>query len=139
MRRSETTVKDLATTAVITVTAGASVHVADAKMRLADVRHLPVVDGDGRLMGILSNRDVYKAMGETNGKWIPVTEIMSDEVLSVRPATRAYEAAALMLDRKIGSLPIVDDDARIIGIVTETDFLRVACRLLGGDALAVDD
>ena len=124
---------------MITIGTDATLHVADAKMKLADVRHLPVVDEDGRLAGILSDRDVIAGLGETNGRWVPVTEVMSKDVVSVRPITRAYEAAAMMLDRKIGALPIVDDDGRLSGIVTETDFLRVAFRLLGGDALAVDD
>lgn len=139
MRRSSTTVSDLASTAMITVRVDATLHVADAKMKLADVRHLPVVDNEGRLVGILSNRDVLAGLGETEGKWVPIRECMSNEVVSVRPHTRAYEAAALMLDRKIGALPIVDEDGKMVGIVTETDFLRVACRLLGGDLLAVDE
>ncbi len=136
--RAQTTVADLASTAVITVGSHETLRAADAQMRLADVRHLPVVDAHERLVGILSNRDLLKALGE-GAMDREVRAVMSEDVVFVRAETYAYEAAAVMLDRRIGALPVVDAQSRVTGILTETDFLRVAFRLLGGGALAVDD
>ncbi len=132
---SNTTVADLATEAVVTVHASAKVGLADAKMRLADIRHLPVVDDEERVVGIVSHRDLLVALGESLGNAVAIRSVMREDVVIVRPETRAYEAAALMLDRKIGALPVVDHSGRLAGIITETDFLRVAYELLGGRVL----
>ncbi|MEQ9499209.1 MAG: CBS domain-containing protein [Deltaproteobacteria bacterium] len=132
---SNTTVADLATQAVVTVQANAKVGLADAKMRLADIRHLPVVDDEERVVGIVSHRDLLVALGESLGNTVAIRSVMREDVVIVRPETRAYEAAALMLDRKIGALPVVDHSGKLTGIITETDFLRVAYELLGGRVL----
>jgi CBS domain-containing membrane protein len=60
---------------------------------------------------------------------IPVREIMRAEVLTVGPGTDAREAAQIMLDRKIGCLPVVDGK-RLVGILTEADFLRYLLSVL---------
>ena len=109
-----------------------------AQMQLADIRHLPVVDEDDRVVGILSNRDVLGALGESKGLGVLVNQIMTRDVYFVHPETRGCEATALMLDHKIGSLPVVDRERRLVGILTETDILRIAHRVLGGDALGDD-
>lgn len=132
---SNTTVADLATQAVVTVHANAKVGLADAKMRLADIRHLPVVDDEEQVVGIVSHRDLLVALGESLGNTVAIRSVMREDVVIVRPETRAYEAAALMLDRKIGALPVVDHSGKLTGIITETDFLRVAYELLGGRVL----
>ena len=112
---------------------------ADADMRLADIRHLPVVDERDHLLGILSDRDVGKALARARGKSLRLDEVMTTDVLTVRPSTLAREATWLMLDHKIGSLPVVDDQQRLVGIVTETDFLRLAHQVLGGGVMASDE
>jgi CBS domain-containing protein len=57
---------------------------------------------------------------------------MSHHVFTVTVATLAAEAAALMLQYKIGSLPVIGDEEQLVGVITETDLLRVACQALGG-------
>ena len=121
------TVEDLMTTNLMTLSAKDSIGHADAEMKLGDVRHIPVVDQKGHVVGIVSNRDVFRALGRTNrGKSIPIWEIMRRDVLTVRPETPAHEAVGLMLEKKIGALPVIGDGEQLIGIVTETDFLAIA-------------
>jgi len=137
MRGRDTTVEDLMVTTVITVDAETSIDTAVERMLRSDIRHLPVVDGAGKIVGILSDRDL---MSVPKGReMVAVRGLMSDEVLTVQPQVRACEASALMLDLKIGALPVVDESNTLVGILTETDFLRVAHVALGGDDLSTDD
>jgi len=122
-------VEDLMTTAVIAVHARDSLETARTQMELAGIRHLPVVDDAQQVIGILSNRDLLRA---EKGR---VGEHMTVDVITVLPSMRAADAATRMQELKIGSLPVVGDDARLIGILTETDFLGVAERALRGHEL----
>ncbi len=92
------------------------------------IRHLPVVDRSGLLIGLLSHRDVLAA-GDLSKR---VSDVMRTDVKAVAPDTFAHEAAYLLLHYKIGCLPITDASGKLIGIVTEGDFVRVAYTLLGG-------
>jgi CBS domain-containing protein len=139
MRRESITVSDLMSPMPTTIRATRTAEEALEEMRSADVRHLPVVDGALRLVGILSDRDVLRMAGRPEAKEQLVRDVMTEDVAVVSPDSRAYEASALMLDRKVGALPVVGADGRLSGIVTETDFLRVAHRALGGDRMATDD
>ena len=102
-------------------------------MNLARIRHLPIVEGD-RLVGIISQRDLFKAslasvMGydyaETRDhlKSVAIREAMVKEVITVEPDTEIQEAGRIMLEKKIGCLPVVQGE-RLVGMVTETDILR---------------
>lgn len=128
-------VADIMTTSAITVLETVMVSDAERTMSERDIRHLPVVDRNGRLIGILSDRDVLRTFEKSRDKAVAVADVMTEDVLTVRPETRACEATALMLDRKIGALPVVDPEMHVVGVVTETDFLRFAHNILGGDAV----
>lgn len=107
----------------------------------ADVRHLPVVDG-GELVGIVSDRDlrafIPTAMVELEHPREvrerlaqPISDVMSGNVVSVNPETELGEVVDVMLEQKIGAIPVVEaDSARLIGIVSYTDILRAARELL---------
>ncbi|SRR6266566_42048 len=113
----------------VTIEPHRSARAAAQLMRERRFRHLPVVR-DGYLVGIVSNRDVV-GRGETT-----VGDAMRNDVISVSPSTPIEVAAGLMLDNKIGALPVIADgiDRRPIGIVTQSDLFAVLARLLGSDA-----
>ncbi len=110
-------------------------------MRHKRIRHVPVVEGD-RLIGIVSDRDVRLALGraaidagtaEENHIYVPLddhlAEIMHTEVITIDPGATLAEAAQRMIDRRIGSLPVVQN-VRLAGILTEDDLLRVLATAL---------
>jgi acetoin utilization protein AcuB len=134
-------VKDLMSRQVLTVHASDSCLDAVGQMHRARVRHLPVVDRDGTLVGVVTDRDlrhhlfsppVFKDLGETAVeallKAVPVAQIMSTPVISVAADDELIDAARLMLEEKVGSLPVVHA-GRVVGILTETDMLRQICRV----------
>jgi CBS domain-containing protein len=108
-----------------TVAPDSSIGVALARMRRAEVRHLLVVDAD-RLVGIVSNRDWCRTEpGETPGGWDDqaVASIMTEDPVTVAPETPVTVAARVLLERKIGCLPVRDGE-RIVGIFTTSDALE---------------
>lgn len=103
-----------------------------------DVRHLPVMDGSD-LVGIISDRDVKAALGAdgqdaealANELDASVGHLMSADVLTVGPEDDVGEAIDLMLENRLGSLPVVTDDPQeLVGIVSYVDILRAARSLL---------
>jgi acetoin utilization protein AcuB len=96
-------------------------------MRAGRFRHLPVVRG-GRLIGIISDRDVQLETSRSVG------DVMHAPVVTVTPDTPIEVAASLLIDNKIGALPVVDDGTdALVGIVSQTDLFGALARLLGGD------
>ncbi len=107
---------------------------AENMMRIAHVRHMLVTNAERALVGIVSLVDLMRA-AETQhraGDSPPVGEIMSTTLTLVAPNTMAVDAARRMLHSKLGCLPVVDGDGRLVGVLTETDFLRLTARWLAG-------
>jgi CBS domain-containing protein len=115
-------------TALLTVRDTDTLAAADERMEVAGIRHLPVSDAHNHVVGIISTRDL--AAHGRKSKTKRVGQVMSRDVKTVRPDDPADKAVALMIENKIGSLPVVDEQETLIGIVTETDFLRVAHQAL---------
>jgi CBS domain-containing protein len=132
MAHSGLSVEDLMTTAVVPVKATTTIARAELEMKVAGFRHLPVVDEHENLIGILSNRDLLAAPHGEKRAETPVGRIMTTAVRTVRPDTPAADAVEIMIRHKIGSLPVVADDGRLVGLLTETDFLVVAHQALRG-------
>lgn len=125
-------VRDRMTPQVITVAPSDALAVAHELLLTARVRHLPVVQ-DGKLVGILTQRDLIRASSNlppalTRG--VPVEEVMQKKVLTVRPNTPLRRAARLMLTRKIGCLPVVNQAGALVGILTEADLAELAEELI---------
>ncbi len=129
-------VADLMSKHVWTIGMSDSCHDAAARMCREKIRHLPVVAEDGTLQGIVTDRDlrhhlfgpgVFGQIGSTAVhallKACPIREIMTTPVLSIRVGASVEEAARLMRQHRIGSLPVVEA-GRVVGILTETDLLR---------------
>ncbi|CAN5792364.1 hypothetical protein BH11MYX4_BH11MYX4_42580 [soil metagenome] len=128
-------VSDLLTSAVHSVGEDDKILRALESMLEASIHHNPVLDGEGRVVGILSDRDLLRALAGDMRRVDPVGDVMSRQVVTVRPSTPAQEAAQLMLERGISALPVVDDAGKLCGIVTSRDFLRVAKNALAGEPL----
>ena len=126
-------IKDIMTAEVVTLKVDEELSLASDIMTLARIRHLPVVEGDN-LVGIISQRDLFKAslasvVGYDYGKdrkhlkTVLIKEVMIKDVVTIEPHAKIYEAGRIMLEKKIGCLPVVQDDS-LVGMVTETDILQ---------------
>ncbi len=118
---------------VLTIAPDAPLEQAAAEMRLGRVRHLPVVDPKGKLVGMLSSFDVMKGLSTRRGA--QVVDVMSLRLFSVREDDGASAAAKLMRTKKVGCLPVIDEKGRLVGLVTESDFLAIAERALANRPL----
>jgi CBS domain-containing membrane protein len=132
-------VEEIMTSDVAVLHANDALSIADDVMRLGRIRHMPVVeeeDGDKKLVGIVSQRDLFRgaltrALGygeHAQSKimaGLKVKEIMTSRVHTATKDLTIRKAAALMLEHKIGCLVVVEDD-RPIGILTESDFVKLA-------------
>lgn len=114
--------KEIMTTGVLTIGPDEPASDAWARMEVERIRHL-VVTERGRLLGILSERDLGGAKGGTLREGRAVRDLMSQRVVSAKPGTTLRQAANLMRGRLIGALPVLEDD-RVAGIVTATDVLE---------------
>lgn len=130
MKAQALTVADLMSTALITVRATDPATGANAEMQVGVVRHLPVVDDRGHLVGVLSDRDVLRAAATKKPQ--RVGDIMTRDVVTTRPETAAHTAASMMLEHSISSLLVVDDTSALVGVVTMTDYVELARRALLG-------
>lgn len=130
---------------VVTLFAEQTLPLADDIMHFKHLRHLPVVDDAGQLVGLVSHRDILRAQisslaGLTEDQrrarqdGVRVRDIMTREVWTVSEDTLATVAGQTLLDHRYGCLPVVDTDRRVVGIVTERDFLRIAVRSLAAHA-----
>lgn len=126
-------VADAMTSHPTVVDLDAPVRVAADLMRSKAIRHLPVVDGDGHVRGILTDRDLrhaafLPALAEQSGlaphrvKAPRVRDVMTWSVVTTRADVPLVQAALTMFQRRIGSLPVVED-GRIVGILTERDVI----------------
>jgi CBS domain-containing membrane protein len=134
-------VRDLMSSRVVTLFAEQTLPLAEEIMAYKHVRHLPVVDDAGQLLGLVSHRDLLRAqISSLSGLSEPqkrarvedvrVRQIMTRDVWTVSPETLASVAGRTLLDHKFGCLPVVDADHRLIGIVTERDFLKAALAIM---------
>jgi len=131
-------VRDVMTKDVVTLERNEKLTVADDVMRLGRIRHLPIVDEDGALAGIVSQRDLFhsglmRALGygshakDRAMDLLVLKEAMKTEVVTITPAAPLAEAAKTMLERKIGCVVVVEGK-KIVGILTESDFVKLALR-----------
>lgn len=137
---AELIVSDLMTTDIVALLKEQSLPFAEELMRLERIRHLPVVDDDGHLVGLVTHRDLLGAQvsaltalddeDKTDLELaVPVAKVMRTDVWTVAPDSPALEAAQIMLDHAFGCLPVVDQRV-LVGIVTEADYLALLVRVL---------
>ena len=136
--RSKKQVRDLMSPLVKTIERNDELLIADTVMRNERIRHLPILDDAGRLVGIVSQRDLFlnalvRALGHESAARdralgsIAVKEIMTEDVVTTTPDALIAAAAQVMVDRKIGCLPVVEDNA-VVGILSESDIVSAVAR-----------
>ena len=127
-------VADLMTSSVITMRPSSDLEEVYERMAEEHIRHVPIVDRDGDLVGLVTERDLTRrALGSQlemplsfqqdllHGR--KVREIMSTEVDTAEPDQSLKEAAVQLLENKVGCLPVVEG-RHVVGILTEADFVR---------------
>jgi len=129
------------TRAVITVDQEATIFDAQELLAKNKIRHLPIIDKDRRLIGIITDRDIrsalpYKSLIEHgNEKEIvskfKVKDIMTKDPISISPTYTIQDALLLIQNSKVGALPVVDDDLKLKGIISVRDLLRAFINVLG--------
>jgi acetoin utilization protein AcuB len=141
MQEASMTAGALMTTYPVTVTPQATIAEALDLMRDLDIRHLPVVDG-GALVGMLSDRDLaYLNVGALltdqgadalrRELATPVIKVMRSDVICVEPETELSDVVGLLLEHKIGAIPVIRPDTQaVVGIVSYIDVLRAVQDLL---------
>ncbi len=133
-----TRVREIMTSPCIVVTPDTTLPAANALMKEKRIRHLPVVE-NGRLVGIVSRGDLREASigASINAdsyelhfmlSRLTVGKLMTRKVCTVPPDALVVFAAELMTENKIASLPVVDPQGGVIGIVTESDLLKMLVR-----------
>ena len=97
--------------------------IADAQKIFSEhkYRHIPVISNSGKLVGIISDRDFVGSVGSKSGK---ISDYMITNILTARPQTEIKAIAEVMIEHRIGCLPILDERATLVGILTRSDILR---------------
>ncbi len=131
----EIRVRDVMKTNVATVHASHSMPLVASIMELERIRHVPVIDDEQRVVGLVTHRDLLaaqvrgRAAGATDGPVsldlaVPVSRVMRTEVWTIQSSALAVSAARLLRDHRFGCLPVVDD-GKLVGLVTESDLLAL--------------
>ncbi|MGI9590714.1 MAG: CBS domain-containing protein [Myxococcota bacterium] len=131
---SATLVRDIMPRKMVTISESDRLSTVEDIMTLGRVRHMPVVHG-GKLVGVVSERDLLRSSlsslsefgTEERRAFLHVVEIgrvMSAPAITIGPRNTVEEAARVMAEKKIGCLPVVDEDDILLGLITETDVLR---------------
>lgn len=134
-------VQDLMTEQVVTVRGDDTLDLVSDLMDQHCVRHLPVVDDEENLVGLITHRDLLRGtrLASPDAPAAVEREILErrrvEEVMTIDPVavdgdTLLSEAAAILLENKYGALPVVSG-TRLVGIVTESDFVRLAAETAG--------
>jgi CBS domain-containing protein len=128
----ETNVEDYMTTELFTVHEEEAIEFVARLMDWQRIRHVLVEDEQHHLVGLISHRTLLRHMAdrtEVPDGGIPVREIMVEDPISVSPDLPTLEAVEMMREHQIGALPVVRED-RLVGIITERDFIQIAGNLL---------
>lgn len=134
-------VADIMTRRVVTLIETQGLQPIAPGMQRYRFRHLPVIDEEGKLVGLVTQRDILRASasdleddaaGRTQSlhERFTVADVMTRDVVTVGPDTPLAQAGRLLWERKLGCLPVTEDDGVLVGIVTEADFVMLAVRLL---------
>ena len=133
-------IKDIMTTEVFVLHATQTLELVRSLMRIKHVRHVPIVEQDNTFVGLMTHRDLlaqtisHLADVDDNeqeylDRHIHIMNIMKTDVITAEPEMDVCEAISMLLEHKYGCLPVVTD-GKLVGIVTEADFLKLTQKLL---------
>lgn len=128
------TVNEIMSTELITLEPSDSVSKAAETMTKNNIRHIPIIDPQNQVIGIISQRDVLKAGAFTNQiskptSDCPISDIMTEDILTTHPKDSLRAAGLTLQKHKYGCLPVIDNGA-LVGIITDSDFVGVAINLI---------
>ncbi len=141
-------VRDYMTSPAASIPATSSLLEAVLTMRRSSFRHLPITVEDDRLVGIITDRDIQRFAPSLLGnisqeeynrifEETPLERVMTKAPITVTAETPIREAAAILHDKKLGCVPVVEGE-RLIGILTVTDLLRLLHNMLAGAESTLD-
>ena len=131
------------TSEVITVTGDASIFDAQEKMAKHQIRHLPVIDADNTLVGIVTDRDIRSALPYSLFKDpgsaaerkkvenLKIKDIMTRDPMAISPVDTIQDALLLIQQKRVGAFPVVDENRKLKGIISVRDLLRAFTNVLG--------
>jgi CBS domain-containing membrane protein len=130
-------VKDIMTKELFFLHPGRKLDMVDDVMKWHNIRHIPIISDQGRLVGLVSQRDLLRHAISNQApiteeeqrkilEYILVDDVMQTNVLTIPEDAKLNEAASIMIENKIGCLPVVNDDDMMVGILTDTDFIKLA-------------
>ncbi len=117
-------VSDIMTSRILALAENDSLETARRLMEDMFIRHIPILDDQGGLAGLVTQRDLLAA-SKRKDENAPIREVMRTDVTTVGPDEPLRRAAEIMIYNKFGCLPVIADH-KPIGIITETDFLKLA-------------
>ena len=131
----DTPVKEIMVTKIVSVHVGNSMNDVEQKLRTNHIRHLPVIDDEGKLVGIITERDLFRAVSpheteegfrydESQLEGLLLEHFMSRKPIVLRPNSPIADAVNVMATLKYGCIPIVSEDGKLVGIITQIDVLR---------------
>lgn len=135
-------VSEIMTKKVISIQENDRFSLVEEKLREFNIRHLPVVDDNGKLVGIVTQRDLYRIQSPRHledDTWYYdqrsldsyiLKYVMTKDPCALNPEDPIAKAFLLMAERKYGCLPIVQKDRTLCGIITREDILKIAARIL---------
>ncbi len=135
-------IREWMTRDVITVTPDTSMMKASKILKEKNIRRLPVVDESGKMVGIITDRDIKEASPSKATTLdvhelyyllseIKIKDIMTKNPFCVNESGTVEKAAVVMREKKVEGLPVVDDDDKVVGIITETDIFNVMIDITG--------
>jgi CBS domain-containing protein len=125
------TVEQVMTSDVFTVHPEDLIDLAASLMDWEHLRYVPVEDKDGHLIGLVSWRAVMRMISRGDAdRGVPVRELMQANPITIRPEASTLEAIQTMRKNEISCLPVVNAEGRLVGIVTEHDFMELSAALL---------
>ena len=130
---------DVMATHVVSVSPEMQLGDAARRMVEADVGAAIVMDADGEMVGVITERDLMRCVSEGTDPSAPVEQRMTRHVLTAAPDTKIPEAMALMVDGHFRHLPVVNDEGHVIGIVSMRDLMAYTSLRLRGGVLGRDD